>query len=205
MILILDRFFKQGRIPAQTKVLVEKSVSEATSVYETYPEFLSRELREKMLSSEGTPFGSSENFETVSSITIGSLPAVILAPSSMLLGGPSVKYLEQIAGNANSRLVLTSYQAPETPGRLVQDGSRRIAINSREVELLCKVDKLDGFASHSSYEQLIAYILRLKPKLRRVLVNHGERTKAQNLASSINKMFKIQTQHPLVQEAIKLL
>jgi predicted metal-dependent RNase len=64
---------------------------------------------------------------------------------------------------------------------------------------------LDGFASHSNYEQLIAYVLRLKPKLRRVLVNHGERAKAQNLASSINKMFKIQTQHPLVQEAIKLL
>jgi uncharacterized protein len=52
---------------------------------------------------------------------------------------------------------------------------------------------------------LIAYINRLRPKLQRVLVNHGERNKIQNLASSINKIFKIQTQHPLVQEAIKLL
>jgi predicted metal-dependent RNase len=51
----------------------------------------------------------------------------------------------------------------------------------------------------------MAYVNRLRPKLRRVLVNHGERPKAQNLASSINKIFKIQTQHPLVQEAIKLL
>jgi uncharacterized protein len=51
----------------------------------------------------------------------------------------------------------------------------------------------------------MAYVMRLRPKLRRVLVNHGERPKAQNLASMINKQLRIQTQHPLVQEAIKLL
>jgi predicted metal-dependent RNase len=67
------------------------------------------------------------------------------------------------------------------------------------------VERIDGFGSHSDYNQLMAYISRLRPKLRRVLVNHGERAKAQNLASMINKQFRIQTQHPLVQEAIKLL
>jgi predicted metal-dependent RNase len=100
---------------------------------------------------------------------------------------------------------MVSYQALETPGRAIQEGSKKLTINGREVELLCKVDRLDGFASHSNYEQLMQYLFRLRPKLRRVLVNHGERAKAQNLASSINKMHKIQTQHPLVQEAIKLL
>ena len=146
-----------------------------------------------------------DKFETVDSATIGKEPSIILAQSSMLMGGPSVKYLEQIASNSNSRLILVSYQAPDTPGHAIQDGSRRVAINGKEIEIRCKVDRLDGFASHSDYNQLTQYVLRLRPKLRRVLVNHGERTKAQNLASSINKMFKIQTQHPLVQEAIKLL
>jgi uncharacterized protein len=205
IILVIDRFIKQGRIPTQAKVLVEKKVSEATSIHEAYPEFLSRPLREQVLSSEGTPFGSSDRFKTVDSITLDSEPSIILAPSSMLLGGPSIKYLEQIAGNPNSRLVMVSYQALETPGRAIQEGSKKLTINGREVELLCKVDRLDGFASHSNYEQLMQYLFRLRPKLRRVLVNHGERAKAQNLASSINKMHKIQTQHPLVQEAIKLL
>jgi predicted metal-dependent RNase len=36
------------------------------------------------------------------------------------------------------------------------------------------------------------------------LVNHGERSKVQNLAASINRMLKIQTQHPSVLEAVKL-
>lgn len=205
LILVLDRLIKQGRIPSNAMVHVDKNVSRATSVYEAYPEFLSRELREQVLGSEGTPFGSSDRFETVDTVQLGDVPSIILAPSSMLMGGPSAKYLEQIAGSPDCRLILVSYQAVDTPGRAIQDGSRRINLNGKEIDLICKIDKIDGFASHCSYEQLIAYVLRLKPKLRRVLVNHGERPKAQNLASSINKMFKIQTQHPLVQEAIKLL
>jgi KH/beta-lactamase-domain protein len=204
LILVIDRFLKEGKIPS-ARILVEKSISEATSVYEAYPEFLSRSLREQLLSSEGTPFGSSERFSVVADAVLGDDPSVILAPSSMLIGGPSVRYLEQIAGNANNHLVMVSYQVPETPGRAIQDGSRKVTANGRDLELVCQVDKLDGFASHSNYDQLMQYVMRLRPKLRRVLVNHGERSKAQNLASSINKMFKIQTQHPLVQEAIKLL
>lgn len=204
LILVLSRAIKNGRIPKDTQVLVEDSISAATSIYEAYPEFLARDLREILLGSEATPFGSDDNFRIVSSAKLAS-PSVILAPSSMLLSGPSVSYLEQIADNPNSRLVLVSYQAPETVGRAIQEGSRKLSIGGREIDLHCRVDRLEGFASHSSYEQLIAYVMRLKPKLRKVLVNHGERAKAQNLASSINKMFKIQTQHPLVQEAIKLL
>jgi predicted metal-dependent RNase len=123
----------------------------------------------------------------------------------MLAGGPSVGYMKQIASDPKSRLILVSYQAVDTPGRAIQDGARQVTINNETINLQCQIDVIDGFGSHSDYNQLINYVTRLRPKLRRVLVNHGERAKAQNLASSINRMFKIQTQHPLVQEAVKLL
>ena len=50
----------------------------------------------------------------------------------------------------------------------------------------------------------MSYVQRLRPKLRRVLVNHGERRKSQNLSSSINRMYRVTTHYPQVQEAIKL-
>jgi len=204
LMLVIDRYMKEGSL-RQAKVLIEKMISEATSVHEAYPEFLSKELRQRILESESSPFGSSQ-FAIVQSETLKSgEPSVILAPSSMLAGGPSVNYLKQIAADSKSRLVLVSYQAIDTPGRAVQDGARQIMIGGEKINLQCQVDRIDGFGSHSDYTQLINYVGRLRPKLRRVLVNHGERPKAQNLASMINKMFKIQTQHPLVQEAIKLL
>jgi KH/beta-lactamase-domain protein len=202
LMLVLDRFARDGRL--QTKVLIEKIISEATTVYEAYPEFLSKELGQRVLESEVSQFQS--QFSTVELETLkAGESAIVLAPSSMLIGGPSVGYLKQIASDPKSTLIMLSYQALDTPGRAIQDGAKQITIKGETITLQCQVERIDGFGSHSDYNQLMAYIMRLRPKLRRVLVNHGERPKAQNLASMINKQFRIQTQHPLVQEAIKLL
>jgi uncharacterized protein len=202
LILLLDRFTKSGRL--RTKVLLEKTISEATAVYEAYPEYLSKELGNHVLESETSQFGP--QFSIVESDTLKpSEPAIVLAPSSMLVGGPSVDYLKQIANDPRNTLIMLSYQSLDTPGRALLDGARQITIKGESVKVDCQVQKIDGLGSHSDYNQLMAYVMRLRPKLRRVLVNHGERSKAQNLASMINKQFRIQTQHPLVQEAIKLL
>jgi KH/beta-lactamase-domain protein len=202
LIIILDRLRKAGRF--QASVFVEKTISEATVVYETYPEFLSKDLGQSVLGSEMSQFGS--EFSTVESKTLQpSEPTVVLAPSSMLIGGPSVGYLKQIASDPKSAIVILSYQSLDTPGRALLDGSKQIQVQGQTLDIQCQVKRIDGLGSHSDYNQLMAYVLRLRPKLRRILVNHGERPKAQNLASSINKQFRIQTQHPLVEEAIKLL
>ena len=205
LLLTIGLLTKASRL-TNVPVLVEKIISDATDIHEVYPEFLSRELRPRISESEESPFGS-QFFSTVESFqTKQGEPSVILAPSSMLLpGGPSAGYLEQLASDPLSKVILVSYQAPESPGRLLLDGSRQLNLNGKTLDVRCQIDRVDGFASHSDYNQLMAYVSRLRPKLRRVLVNHGERPKAQNLASQINKIFKIQTQHPLVQEAIKLL
>ncbi len=94
-------------------------------------------------------------------------------------------------------------------GRRVMDGARQVTIMGRDgkvevVTINCGTEKLEGFSGHSDYNQLMSYVQRLRPKLRRVLVNHGERRKSQNLSSSINRMFRVTTHYPQVQEAIKL-
>ncbi len=202
LILLLDRFTKSGNL--RTKVLLEKIISETTAVYEAYPEFLSKELGKHVLESETSQFAP--QFSIVESDTLNpSEPTIVLAPSSMLVGGPSVDYLKQIANDPKNALIMLSYQSLDTPGRALLDGARQITIKDESLNVECQVQRIDGLGSHSDYNQLMAYVMRLRPKLRRVLVNHGERPKAQNLASMINKQFRISTQHPLVQEAIKLL
>jgi uncharacterized protein len=204
LILSINMHMRTGKI-VETKVLIEKIIFNASSIHETYPQYLSKELKYMILRDEENPFRSKQ-FVIIESQSLRSEePAIILAPSSMLTGGPSVEYLKQISKDPKSTLVLTSFQAAGTPGKNIQDGSREVLINDHNIKINCQVEKIEGFSNHSDYNQLVAYINRLRPKLRRVLVNHGERTKVQNLASSLNRMFKIQTQHPLVQEAIKLL
>jgi KH/beta-lactamase-domain protein len=202
ILLLIDMYIKAGKI-VESKVLVEKIISEVNSIYEVYPEYLSKELMTQIIEKD-SPFASSY-FEVIESATLGYESAIILAPSSMLIGGPSVEYLKQISDDPNNKLILTCYQGIDTPGRHIQNGNRQIIINNKSINIDCQIEKIEGLSSHSDYNQLIAYVNRLRAKLKRVLVNHGERVNVQNLATSINRMFKIQTQHPLVQEAIKLL
>src|SRR5215213_3078577 len=203
IMLLIKMSMKAGKIN-ETKVLVEKIISEASSIYEAYPEYLSKELKKDILEDEENLL-QSNHFEISEYTALENDSAIILAPSSMLINGPSVEYLKQISTDPNNKLILASYQAVDTPGRSIQDGNRQITIGEQNINLGCQIEKIEGFSTHSDYNQLIAYINRLRPKLKRVLVNHGERAKVQNLASSINRMLKIQTQQPLVPEAIKLL
>jgi KH/beta-lactamase-domain protein len=203
LILSINMYMKAGRI-TETPVLIEKIISDSMSIYEAYPEYLSKEIKHILLAGEENPFKSKQFLIVESQSFDNEMPAIILAPSSMLTSGPSVGYLEQICNDPKNRLILSSFQAQGTPGRLIQDGSRQVTIDGKNIRIDCQVKSIEGFNTHSDYNQSIAYITRLQSKLRRVLINHGERSKVQNLATSINKMFKIPTQHPLVQEAIKL-
>ena len=85
------------------------------------------------------------------------------------------------------------------------NGPYRILIGDKEIEVKCNVELINGFSMHSDYNQLLAYVNRLKPKVKRIIINHGEAAQVCNLATSVNNIFRIQTQHPSVNECIKLL
>ncbi len=94
-------------------------------------------------------------------------------------------------------------------GRRVLDGSKQVSMLGKEgkVEVITinsSVEKLDGFSDHSDYNQLMSFVQRLRPKLRRVLVNHGERKESENLAMNIRRMYRVPAHYPQIQEAIKL-
>ena len=136
-------------------------------------------------------------------------PCIVIATSGMLEGGPVLEYFRNFAPNTKNKILFVSYQVNGTLGRRVMDGARQVTIMGRDgkvevVTINCGTEKLEGFRGHSEYNPLLAYVQRLRPKLRRVLVNHGERRKSQNLSSSINRMYRVTTHYPQVQEAIKL-
>lgn len=200
LMLSIKRHIQASRINA-TKILVERAISEACSIYEIFPEYLSREFSKKILNLE-KPF--QDEFVFVDSVILDKTPAIIFSPSSMLVGGPSVSYLEQISDNPMNKIILTGFQADGTPGRLLQDGGLEIPLCGKVIKIKCQVQTIEGLSTHSDHGQTLAYVGKLRHKLRRILVNQGEKSSAHALASSLNRNFKILTQHPTVQESIRL-
>jgi uncharacterized protein len=200
---IIDTSIALGKI-GKTKIMVEKMIADASSVHEVYSEYLSKETNSRVQQAEKNPF-QSKYVTVIDSQELDSESAIILSPLFTQDGGSSLQYLKRISQKQESKIILASYQIPGSLGRFIQEGGRQISIDGQDIEIQCMVDKIEGLDVHSDYSQLMAYVSRLKPKLRRVLINHGERPKVQNLATSINRMLKIQTQHPSVLEAIKLI
>lgn len=184
-------------------IFVDEKIMEMFNFYEIYSDYLSRPLKQRISDQTEDPIFINSLLKLEPSVKWER--SIILCPSSMLTDGPSVTYLNQIANDCLSKVILLSEQFQSTAGKLLQEGERNITIGGKNLDIKCNVDVIQGFSIHSDYNQLLAYINRLKPKLKKVITNHGEGKKCQNLSNSINKIFKIQSFHPLVGESIKVL
>jgi len=213
IMMVIDHYMKSGEM-VEAPVFTEGMISEASAIHEAYPEYLARELKQKILETDDNPFDSEyftniEHSDAREEPMRDNSPCIILATSGMLEGGPVLEYFKNIAPDKKNKVLFVSYQVNGTMGRRVLDGSKQVTMLGKEgkvevVTINCSVEKLDGFSGHSDYNQLMSFVQRLRPKLRRVLVNHGERRKSENLAMNIRRMFRVPAHYPQVQEAIKL-
>lgn len=213
IIMVIAQYMKSGQM-VEAPVFMEGMIAEATSIHEAYPEYLARDLRQKILETDDNPFDAEyftniEHGDAREEPLRDGTPCIIMATSGMLEGGPVLEYFKSIAPQKKNKIVFVSYQVNGTLGRRVLDGAKQVSMLGKEgkvevVNVECGVEKLDGFSGHSDYNQLMSFIHKLRPKLRRVLVNHGERRKSENLAMSIRRMYRLPAHYPQIQEAIKL-
>lgn len=205
IMMVIDHYMKAGQM-MEAPVFMEGMISEATAIHEAYPEYLARELRQKILETDDNPFDSEyftniEHSDAREEPLREGTPCIILATSGMLEGGPVLEYFKNIAPGSKNKIIFVSYQVNGTLGRRVLDGAKQVSLLGKDgkvevVNINCSMIKLDGFSGHSDYNQLLSFIHKLRPKLRRVLVNHGERRKCENLAMTVRRMFRVPAHYP---------
>ncbi len=212
IILVIDQYMR-NKVLVEAPVFLEGMISEATAIHVSYADYLSRELRVKMLEQGINPFVS-EYFTSIEHPSnrdeaLREGPAIIMATSGMLEGGPVLQYFDEVAPKEKNKILFVSYQVQGTLGRRVLDGSKQANLMSdsgkiKIVDVGCKVEKIEGFSGHSDYNQIIRFVGKLRPKLQQVIVNHGEKRKVENLAYMLQRIYRVPTMKPAVQEAIRL-
>ncbi len=212
ILLVIDQYMR-NKVLVEAPVFTEGMISEATAIHVSYADYLSRELRTKILEEGVNPF-KSEYFTEVEHPSnreeaYREGPAIIMATSGMLEGGPVLDYFENIAPSDKNKILFVSYQVQGTLGRRVLDGSSQASLMDQSskikiVDIKATVQKVEGFSGHSDYNQIIRFVGKLRPKLQVVLVNHGEKRKTENLAYAIQRIYRVPALHPAVQEAIRV-
>jgi KH/beta-lactamase-domain protein len=211
IMLVLDKEMREGRL-MEAPVFIEGMISEASAIHMAYAHYLGFDVR-KSVSNGVNPF-QSEYFTVINGherredVFNDDNPSVIMATSGMLEGGPSVEYFKKIAPDKRNNIMFVSYQINGTLGRRVIDGGlMEISMLDEKgkvkgIPIRCGSQKIDGFSGHSDFNQIMNFTARIKPK--RVLVNHGEKSKSENVASNIFSRFKIGSVVPDSREIIKL-
>jgi KH/beta-lactamase-domain protein len=204
LLVTLDMLIKQKKI-MKCKLYIDKLITEINSIHEFNLEFLNRELQQSIISNDYNPFRS-RNITSISDIITQELdPGIIIYPSSMLNCNYSKDYLKKVSADPGNLIIFTNKPTGTTLGKEIIEGQRRFSLNDEDFEIKCAIETMYSFNSHSDFNQLNAYISRLRPKLRKILVNHGEKSKVQNFSGYSSKIHNISTQYLQNQEAIKLL
>jgi len=211
IMLVIDKEMREGRL-IESPIFIEGMISEASAIHMSYAHYLGYDVR-KSVSQGINPF-ESEYFTLVGGVSRrdellnDENPAIIMATSGMLEGGPSVEYFKEIAPSPKNKIMFVSYQINGTLGRRVIDGTMTelsMLDKSGKVKVVpvrCQTHKIDGFSGHSDFNQILNFVSRIKPK--RVLVNHGEKSKSENIASAVYHRLKIRSSVPDNREIIKL-
>jgi hypothetical protein len=208
--LILEDAIKRGRLE-NIPIYIDGMIWDINAIHTAYPDFLSSKVRSQIFQDQN-PFisdvfnrvGSSQERKEV----IEGGPCIVLATSGMLVGGASVEYFREFAGNKNNSIVFVCYQGVGSLGRQVQDGIKqvRMIVDGREenVEINLEVETIDGLTAHSGRNEIISFFNNIKPKPKRIIINHGEVSKCLDLASALYKLNRVETNVPRNLETLRL-
>jgi len=212
VMLVLDSYMKNG-LMKEMPIYIEGMISEATAIHTAYPEYLVRELRDQMLHKDINPF-QSDYFTVVNHPSdreqiVAGQPAIIMATSGMLEGGPAVDYFKQLASDPKNVLLFVSYQIEGTLGSRLKNGVKEVSMMSRNgrieaIKVDLRIESVEGFSGHSDRNQLLSFLRRISPKPSKIIVGHGERHKVDSFAHAVSRMFKVRTIAPDLLETIRL-
>jgi KH/beta-lactamase-domain protein len=208
--LILEDAMKKGMLP-KVPIYIDGMIWDINAIHTAYPDFLSNKVRAQIFQDQN-PFvsgifsrvGSPQERKKV----VEAGPCIVLATSGMLVGGASVEYFRHFASNPKNSICFVCYQGVGSLGRQVQEGIKdtKMVVDGKEeiVKINMEVNTINGLTAHSGRNELISMFNNMRPKAKRVIVNHGEVSKCLDLASAIYKLNRVETNVPRNLETLRL-
>ncbi len=209
-LLRMEESMRTGELP-KVPIYIDGMIWDINAIHTAYPDFLSSKIKQDIFQDKN-PF-ISEVFTRVGSAqerkaVVEGGPCIVIATSGMLVGGASLEYFKNFADNPKNLMILSCYQGPGSLGRKIQEGERFVDIEveggMQRVEVKMEVRLFNGLSPHSGRNELMSFFNNMRPKPKRIIINHGEISKSLDLASAIYKLNKVETNVPRNLETLRL-
>jgi metallo-beta-lactamase family protein len=114
-------------------------------------------------------------------------PCVIIASSPTCEFGRILHHLKQSLEQPNDMVVFVGWIPPQTLGRKLQDGFKRVKIFDRFYAVNCQIRTIHGLSAHADGDELLRFLgPTLKPQTTAYVV-HGEVPQAETFAGRLLK------------------
>jgi len=191
ILLILDEYQRRGELPG-IPIWADGMVRAICQAYASFGEALPLPLQERksqFFNERIRPVASSDQRNA---ILWEPGPAVIVASSGMLAGGPSLTYARALASSPQHAILLTGYQDEESPGRRLQElgerGAGAIRLGPSKVDVQCRLATY-ALSAHADEGQLISLAETLGPE--HIFLVHGDETARASLGKSLEERGRI--------------
>jgi metallo-beta-lactamase family protein len=188
----LNNLVEKGDLPRDLAVYVDSPLAiDATSIFRAHPEAYDEETADVMMTDrDHDPFGFRLMHYTRSSQESKALnfvknSAVIISASGMAEAGRILHHLKNNVEDARNTVLITGFQAPNTLGRRIVDGNKRIKIFGEDYDVRARVESLSGMSGHADRSELLAWAGHLKRPPRQTFLVHGEPDAAFALAERL--------------------
>jgi metallo-beta-lactamase family protein len=196
----LDSLLEEDRIPVMPIFFDSPLAIRLTDVFKEYKSYFN-EKAQKAISPGKYLFdfpGLHNTLQTEESKKIAEVPnpKIVIAGSGMSTGGRVVHHEKQYLPDPNNTLLLTGYQAVGTPGRLIEEGVKKVHITGEDIVVRAHIEKISGYSGHMDSDGLLNFVSDMAESLKKVYVVMGEPKSSMFLVQKIRDNLALEAYAP---------
>lgn len=191
LIYVLHQLIEAGEIP-EVPIYVDSPLAvNATEIFRIHPECFNKKIYD-FLFEKRNPFGF-ETLELIRSVkgskalNDSDVPAVVISASGMCESGRILHHLKNNISDSKNTVLFVGYCAPNTLGRRIRDGEKKVPIFGKKTTVRARVEVMDSFSGHADRSELIDYFRGITGSLEKVWLVHGEAEQSKSLATALRK------------------
>lgn len=208
MLYIISNMMEIGEIPKVPVYLDSPLAIKVTNIYKKYSNYLKEDLQPE-IKKEGDIFSfpfltKTESKDESKAIFHEEGPKIVIAGAGMSHGGRIQHHEHRYLPDKNSTLMIVGYQTAGSPGRLLQDGAKKIRVLNDEVDVKATVERLTGFSAHADRDALVEFVSHTSKTLDTAFLAMGEPGPASFLAQRLHDFLDVKAVVPEKGEVHKL-
>jgi metallo-beta-lactamase family protein len=159
----LNRLFERGKLPRIPVIVDSPLAVDASDIFRKHQRSLDAEAKAQAQSEDDRdPLAFKllryvRSAEESKKLNTYDGPAIIISASGMCESGRILHHLKNHAVKPNTTILFSGYQAPDTLGRRILEGTKRVRIFGDEFELKAKVLRLEATSGHADRNELLEW------------------------------------------------